>query len=165
MKALQVTRSKTISLFFWYTGAVGRKVRWRVPLFIHFEACSHLVTGTGVHRVHQRSDVDLVDRSACIESRRRHFGHMAEGRGIGCRKGGVYLVSKSNVRYVNDAQTSTNRGIERCGITSSRVFLQTSPARCSSRQNGKENTIFVTASGIAVTTKASTHTGRMQMKA
>ena len=29
------------------------------------------MTGTGVHRVRQRSDVDLVDKSACIENRRK----------------------------------------------------------------------------------------------
>ena len=38
---------------------------------------------------------------------------MAEGRDYECRKGQVHQVSKRNGRYVNDAQTSSNRGIER----------------------------------------------------
>ena len=83
--------------------------------FPSLQACSHLATGTGVHRVRQRSDGELVEKSACIESERQHFGHVAEGRDCECRKGGVHQVSKRNVRYVNDAQISSNRGIERYG--------------------------------------------------
>ena len=47
---------------------------------IHFQACSRLATGTGVHRVRQTSDVHR------IESGRQHFGHVAEGRDSECRK-------------------------------------------------------------------------------
>ena len=61
--------------------------RWREPLFQSTSACSHLAIGTGVHRVRQRSDVDLVEKSACVESGRQHFSHVAEGRDCECRKG------------------------------------------------------------------------------
>ena len=37
--------------------------RWQEPLSIT-SACSHLTTGTDVHRVRQRSDVDLVEESS-----------------------------------------------------------------------------------------------------
>ena len=55
-----------------------------------------------------------VETSACIESGRQHLGHVAEGRDRECRKGRVHQVSKRNVRHVNDAQISANRGSESC---------------------------------------------------
>ena len=117
------SRAETSTLISWYAGAVECR------FLIHLQACSRIATGTGVHRVRQRSDVDLVKKSACIESGRQHLGHVAEGRDCECRKGRVHQVSKRNVRYVNDAQTSSNRGTERCGRRRSNEVLHKTPSR------------------------------------
>ena len=61
---------------------------------IYFRACSRNATGNGVHRVRQRSDVDLVEKSACIESR-QHLGHVVEGRDCERCKGRVHQVSNA----------------------------------------------------------------------
>ena len=79
---------------------------------ISFEARSRIAPGTGVHCVRQRSDVDLVEKGACTESGRPH---LAEVRDRECRKGQVHQVFQRNVRYVNDALTSSNRSTESCG--------------------------------------------------
>ena len=60
----------------------------RLP--ISFEAHSHIAPGTSVHCVRQRSDVDLVEKSACTESGRQHLGHVVEERDRECRKGRVH---------------------------------------------------------------------------
>ena len=76
-------------------------------LSIHFQACSRFATGTGVYHVRQRSDVDLVENSVCIESGQQHFGHVAEG-----------LVTKFPNATCGTSmmlRTSSNRCPERCG--------------------------------------------------
>ena len=49
--------------------------RWRVPLSHFFLVNSLLATGIGVHRIRQRSDVDIVEKSACIESGRQYLSY------------------------------------------------------------------------------------------
>ena len=56
------------------------------------EAHSHIAPGTTVHCVRQRSDVNLVEKSACTEGGRQHLGHVTEER-------------NRELRYVQDAQT------------------------------------------------------------
>ena len=55
-------------------------------------------------------------------------GHVVEGRDCECRKGQVHQVSKRNVWHVNDARTSSNRGIERCGRCRSNEVFHTTPS-------------------------------------
>ena len=96
---------------------------------IYFEARSRIAPGTGVHCVRQRSGVDLVEKSACIENGRQHLGHVAEGRDRECRKGRVHQVFNRSVRNDNDAQTSSNRGTESCRRRRSNEVLHNTPRR------------------------------------
>ena len=62
------SRVETSTLISWYSGAVECTVQMAGATSHSLQARSRIATGTGVHRVRSRSDVDLVEKSACIES-------------------------------------------------------------------------------------------------